>query len=245
MMKNKELLNQMNKKEDILEQLYRKYPFRKDELSRLVCGSKHCGVDLKNGNIGICSTLGVAINADYNILAHPDFTRIEHRIVVNAWVNACANYALPAQGEGDVFNVVDFTLYKSIVMIGFFGSLSVKFQNAGIPLTIFDLDPTDKPVAPIKTQLLYLSNADAVILTATSISNMTFHELMDNIAGSADVFILGPSTTLDTDMLNYPKVKAIFGSRFISHDHNSLDIISSGGGTKSLLPFIKKVYLYR
>jgi uncharacterized protein (DUF4213/DUF364 family) len=242
-LKIKELLNSMISKEDILQQLYQNHPFNHDELKRLVCGSKHCGVELKNGNIGICSTLGVTIHHDVNILAEPDFSRIEHRILVNAWVNACANYALPAKGEGDVFDVVDFTGYKSIVMIGFFGSLSVKFQKAGIPLTIFDLDPTDKPVAPIDTQHFHLANADAVILTATSISNMTFTELMDNVADKADVFILGPSTTLDQLLLDYSNVKAVFGSRFTPFDDISLDLISSGGGTKSILPFIKKVYL--
>jgi len=235
----------MTMNNDILQQLYQKHPFKKEEINRLVCGTKHCGVELKNGNIGICSTLGVEVQEDYDILCKPDFSRIAHRILVNAWVNACANYTLPANGEGDVFDIVDFKGYKNIVMIGYFGSLSDKFRNAGIPIAIFDLDPTDKPVAPIDTQHLYLSRADAVILTATSISNMTFTELMENVSSNADVFILGPSTTLDPDLLQYPKVKALFGSRFSPYDSNSLDIINSGGGTKSILPFIKKVYLYR
>lgn len=235
----------MNDNEDILQQLYNKYPFRIELLRRLVCGPKHCGVELVNGNIGICSTLGADIEHDYNTLANPDFSRIDHRILVNAWVNASANYSIPANGDGDVFRVVDFKKYTSIVMIGYFGSLSDKFKSAGIPITIFDLDPTDKPVAPMDTQHLHLAKADVVILTATAISNMTFTELMGNIAGNADVFILGPSTNLDDLMLNYPKVKALFGSRFVPFDSTSLDLISSGGGTKSILPFIKKVYLYR
>ena len=146
----------MNIGEDILEHLYEKYPFKKEELNRLVCGSKHCGVELKNGNIGICSTLGKAIGKDEGILAHPDFTKIDHRIIVNAWVNACSNYNLPTKGEGDIFNAIDFTRYRNLVMIGFFCSLSGKFQNAGIPITIFDLDPIDKPVAPIETQQFHL-----------------------------------------------------------------------------------------
>jgi uncharacterized protein (DUF4213/DUF364 family) len=230
---------------DILEHLYKKYPFDENNLTRLVCGSKHCGVELKNGNIGICSTLGVAINGDKNILANPDFTRIEHRIMVNAWVNACANYALPAKGEGDVFDAIDFTRYRNIVMIGYFCSLSAKFQKAGIPLTIFDLDPIDKPVAPIETQQLHLAKADVVILTATTISNMTFTELMGNVSHAADVLVLGPSTNLDSDLLHYPKVKALFGSRFAPFDSASLDLIEKGECTKKIMPFIKKVYLYR
>lgn len=230
---------------DILQQLFKKYPFKSSDLYRLVCGSKHCGVELRNGNNGICSTLGVEVKNDIVILQQPDFKKIEHRILVNAWVNACANYSLKESGEGDVFEVVDFHQYKNIVMIGYFGSLSNKFKNANIPLTIFDLDPVDKPVAPIETQKSFLSNASAVILTATSISNMTFNEIIDNTAESADVFILGPSTTLDIDMLTLPKIKALFGSKFSQYDSNSLDLIENGGGTKAVLPFINKVYLYK
>jgi uncharacterized protein (DUF4213/DUF364 family) len=230
---------------DILQQLYQKYSFKPDSLNRMVCGLKHCGVELKNGNIGICSTLGVVISSDESIFINPDFNRIDHRILINAWVNACANYDLPAKGEGDVFDVVDFKSYERVVMIGFFGSLSSKFQKEGIPITIFDLDPTDKPVAPIETQHMHLAKADAVILTATSISNMTFADLIENTSVHADVFILGPSTPFDIALLNYPKVKALFGSRFTPYDSRSLDIIETGGGTKSLLPYIKKVYLYR
>lgn len=228
---------------DILKHLFNKYPFNSNNLYRLVCGSKHCAVELKNGNIGICSTLGVELMQDLEVMKNPDFNKIEHRIMVNAWVNACSNYSLPAKGEGDVFDVIDFTCYKSIVMIGFFCTLSVKFKNAGIPVTIFDLDPVDKPVAPIETQQHHLAAADAVILTATTISNMTFNGIMENVNCNADVYILGPSTNLDVDMLSFPKVKALFGSRFSPFDSTSLDLIAEGCGTKRIMPFMKKVYI--
>jgi len=235
----------MSKSNDILQQLLGKHPYNPENLSEIICNPKHCTILLTNGNIGVCSTLGVSLIDDAEILFKPDFTRIDHRIMVNAWVNACANYTLSPSGEGDIFNAVDFSAYHNVVMIGYFGSLSDKFKGKGIDVTIFDLDPTDKPVVPIKTQKHHLSGADAVILTATSISNLTFNDLMENTAGSADVFILGPSTPLDGLLLTYPKVKALFGTRFSPADTNVLDIIRKGGGTKSFLPFIKKVYFYR
>jgi len=234
----------MNISVDILEKLFIKYPFKPNELSRLVCGIKHCGIELTNGNIGICSTLGMSITNDINILYNPDFSKIDNRIVINAWVNANANYSHLVSGNGDIFDIVDFSKYQNIVMVGFFGSLSAKFQNTGISITIFDIDPTEKPVAPFELQKEYLGNANAVILTATSISNLTFTQLMNNTSNHADVFILGPSTPLDLELLSYPKVKALFGSQLSSFDNNSLDMIEAGMGTKSLLPFIKKVYIY-
>lgn len=235
----------MNERTDILQQLFEKHPFNPDSLSEIICNPKHCAILLKNGNIGVCSTLGVSLEDDPQILLSPDFTRIDHRIMVNAWVNACGNYTLQPSGDGDIFNAVDFTNYRSIVMIGYFGSLSDKFKGRGIDVTIFDLDPTDKPVAPIEAQKSHLSGADAVILTATSISNLTFRGLLESSRDNADIFILGPSTPLDTLLLTHPKVKALFGTRFNPYDKNVLDIIRSGGGTKRFLPFVKKVYFYR
>ncbi len=235
----------MNKNDDILENLFYKHPFKPGELSRLVCGSKYCGVELRNGNIGICATLGMHVRNDISIFTSIDFSRIDHRIMVNAWVNACANYSQPVSGNGDIFEITNFSKYKNIVMIGYFGSLSAKFENSGIGLTIFDLDPTDKPVEPIEYQEECLSFADAVILTPTSISNTTFGVLMRSIPVQADVFILGPSTPLDNEMFNYPNVRALFGSRFAPFDANTLNLIEAGYGTKGILPFLNKVYIYK
>lgn len=235
----------MNESNDILQQLFKKYPFNPNNLAEIICNPKHCAIVLSNGNIGVCSTLGVSLDNDLAIFQSPDFNRIDHRIMINAWVNACANYTLKASGDGDIFNAIDFSNYKGIVMIGYFGSLADKFKGKGIDVTIFDLDPTDKPVSPIETQKFHLAKADAVILTATSISNKTFHDLLENSNGNADIFILGPSTPLDSILLDRPKVKALFGTRFNSNDSNVLDIIRSGGGTKRFLPFIKKVYFYK
>lgn len=235
----------MSNKEDILQQLFLKHPYRLDNLAELICNQKHCAILLNNGNIGVCSTLGVTLVEDKSIFLNPDFNRIDHRIMVNAWVNACANYSLQPDGDGDIFTAVDFSNYSNIVMIGYFGSLFDKFRNKGINVTIFDLDPTDKPVSPIETQKYHLSKADTVILTATSISNFTFYDLLYNTSPKADVYILGPSTPIDDLLITVPKVKALFGTRFNKNDTLVLDIIRSGGGTKSFLPFIKKVYFYK
>jgi len=235
----------MKQNEDILQQLFQKHPFNSAHLKEIICNPKHCAIILNNGNIGVCSTLGVSLLNDLSIFINPDFNRIDHRIMVSAWVNACSNYTLKPSGEGDIFNGIDFSNYGNIVMIGYFGSLADKFKGKGIDVTIFDLDPIDKPVAPIESQKFHLSKANAVILTATAISNGTFHDLMEKSKENADIFILGPSTPLDSLLLMPPKVKALFGTRFNPNDDVVIDIIRKGGGTKSFLPFIKKVYFYK
>lgn len=244
-MKSKEIIDSFDHNDDFLVRLINKYPYNPSELKRAVFGAKHCAVELVNGNIGICSTLGIVLSHDSGVLRLSDYSRVEHRIVLNAWVNAKANYTLPISGNGDIFDVIDFSSYSNTVMIGYFGSLYEKFRQSGTPVTVFDLDSADKPVAPIEYQKEYLGRADAVVLTATSISNNTFNPIIANTAENVDVFILGPSTTLDRDLLNHPKVRGLFGSRFSQFDDQILDMIELVMETRSMLPFINKVYIYK
>lgn len=230
---------------DILQQLFTKYPFNRDILSEIIFGDNHCAIRLVNGNIGACSTLGTKLVADVSILSNPDFRCIEHRIVVNAWVNANANYSLQPNGIGNIFDAIDFSKYENIVMIGYFESLANKFKDKGIDLSIFDLDSAKKPVKSIEHQSEYLSKADAVVLTATSIFNMTYEKVLAETNPNADIFVLGPSTPIDLLMFSDSRVKILFGTMFSKNDSQVLEIIRSGGAAKTFLPLAKKVYFCR
>ena len=88
----------------------------------------------------------------------------------------------------------------------------------------------------------YTSEAKAVILTATSIFNETFMSIVKNTRNNCDIFILGPSSIMNEDMLKYKNIKMIFGSVFQSNDERVLNTIRTGGGTKQFIRFGKKVY---
>lgn len=230
---------------DILHQLFAKYPFNQANLTEILFGDNHCAIRLANGNIGVCSTLGTKLIADVSILSNPDFNCIEHRIIVNAWVNANANYTLKPNGVGNIFDAIDFSKYENIVMIGYFESLANKFNDKGIDVSIFDLDSVEKPVESIENQREYLSKADAVVLTATSIFNMTYEKVLVESNPNADIFVLGPSTPVDILMFSDSRVKILFGTQFNKDDLRVLEIIRLGGAAKTFLPLAKKVYFCR
>lgn len=235
----------MSLSNDILQQLFAKYPFNQAILAEIIFGDNHCAIRLTNGNLGVCSTLGTKLIADISILSKPDFDCIEHRIVVNAWVNANANYNLHPSGVGNIFDAIDFTKYKNIVMIGYFESLANKFKDKGIDVAIFDLDSVDKPVESIEKFSNYIAKADAVVLTATSIFNMTYGKMLEESNSDANIFVLGPSTPVDMLMFNDSRVKILFGTLFSTDDFHVLEIIRSGGAAKTFLPLAKKVYFCR
>ncbi len=229
---------------DILKQLFKKHPFSESNTNKLVIGSKNVAVMLKNGQIGVCSTLGKRINQPADeVLRNPDFNLYEHRILVNAWVNACANYSMNICDNSDIYNAIDFRNYTSIVMVGYFKSLMSKLNGSRIKVTVFDLNEEDKPVEPLQNQIESIRNANCIILTATTLANSTYYNIISNASDTSDIFILGPSTPLSPLVFEHLPITGLFGARFKPFDYSVLNSIAQGGGTRSFLSKMEKVWV--
>ena len=222
---------------------YKKLGINTSLIKELVCGDKYVAILLNNGNIGVCSTLQTSIELCISDLNSFDITINSHRIVVTAYYNALLNYDQEYSKYIDIFDEVEFSEYRNIVMIGFFGSLTEKFRKASINLSIFDLESNNEEIVDIKKQKEYIAKADVVILTSTTVFNNTFIDIVNSTSNQCKVFTLGPSTILSTDMFKYKNIHTIFGSVFKKNDTELLNIIRNGGGTKSFLHLMKKVCL--
>jgi len=220
---------------------YNKLGINTTLIREIVCGEKYVAVQLKNGNIGVCSTLKGKVDITINDLQNFNSASNSHRIVAIAYFNALLNYNRKYKKQIDIFNEIDFKEFKNIVMIGYFGSLTEKFKNAAINLSIFDLKSDNKVIIDIKKQKQFLANADVVILTSTSVFNNTFIDIANNTPNNCRIYTLGPSTILDPDMFSYNNIHTIFGSIFKKNDKELIEIIRNGGGTKSFLHLMKKV----
>jgi len=154
---------------------------------------------------------------DVNIidLEHFDYKLIPHRIVATAYFNAVLNYDQIYSKQIDIFNEIDFTKYRNIVMIGYFGSLTEKFRNASINLCVFDLKNNGKHLVDIQKQKEFLKKADVVILTSTSVLNNTFLNIVNSTPDNCKIFTLGPSTILNPDMFKYRNIHTIFWLCFL------------------------------
>lgn len=225
-----------------LEFLYDKYGANPDNVKELICGSRYFTLMLNDGRIGVCATLEQPYSIEVNILAKPDFKNIAHRIVLNAYYNAFINSPDKTYKNGDIFNIINFKKYSNIVMIGLFRPLVKKFANSNIPLSVFDRMEKESPVLPDEFQSEYISKSDALILTATTIFNGTFLDIVEQ-TNNCDIFILGPSAVLYNDLLKYKNVKAIFGSVFKNNDTEILQIIKEGYGTRVFSVRADKVYI--
>ncbi len=226
-----------------LTYFFEKYGIDIQSIKDIICGEKYVAVILKNGQIGVCATLDHYVNVDVRELRFPDLKNISHRIILNAYFNAVYNYQNKYDKKLDIFDTIDFKQYKKIVMVGFFRSLVDKFEKENIELTIFDKMEQDEKLTDMSKQLTEISEADALILSSTTVFNNTFLELVNSTKNSCDIYTLGPSTILSKEMFQYKNIKILFGSVFEPNDVNTLKIIEHGGGTKQFMPFMDKVYL--
>jgi len=213
------------------------------EIRKVNCGSKYLAVLLKNGNIGVCSTLNKVYYIDNSDIVSPGLVKVKHRILLNAYYCAKLNYLRKYNAEYDIFDKIKFNKYSFIVMTGYFGPLIKKFQKENIELHVFDKQIEHNTIVSMAKQAEYLSKADVLVLSATTIFNNSFCEQLENTNKDCDIYLLGPSSIMSEKILAYPGIKSIFGSVFNNNDLRVLEQIKLGGGTKSFSAFSKKVFL--
>jgi len=224
---------------------YSIHGFDTNIIQQLVCGELYVGLMLENGNIGVCSTLKRRVNLGIEDLETLDLHNISHRIALTAYYNALLNYSNLFPGSSDIFDEINFKQYNSIVMIGHFESLLQKFEGENINITVFDNLVEMSGMAKPEKQPEYIKNAEAVILTGTSVFNNTFSNIIGWSKPGCDIFVLGPSTILHPEMFLYGNIRVLFGALFEKQDDRPLKIIQEGKGTRDFLPFMRKVYLKR
>lgn len=222
---------------------FEKYGFDPGRIAEIANGEKYLALVLDNGRIGVCAWLGSRNEPGMKRINVPDLNLADHRVVLNAYYNALLNYENEYYDEKDIFDQIDFSKYQNIVMIGYFDSLYRKFRDKGLLAKIFDMDKTDPVLNRLSEEIESVRNADAVILSATSIQNNTFMEITASVSQESDVFLLGPSSLLDSEMLNYNGMKYIFGALFEKNDLELLELVRNGAGTKNFLHRMQKVYI--
>ena len=228
-----------------LELLLKKYNFDLKKIEKLTTGLKYTAILLKNGNIGVCANLGYKINTEINNYSNLNLQDFSHRIVLNAYFNALLNYSNKFNGNGDIFDIINFRKYKNVVMIGLFKPIVKKFQENNIPISVFDYRKSDPLLASNSKQKRLLRKADSVILTSTSIFNMTFINIINKTNDDCNIFMLGPSSIMTQELLQYRNIKMVFGATFKKFDNRILKVIQNDGGTRKFLKFGNKCILQK
>ena len=231
---------------DPLELLMKTHGFDPAVIRNIVAGSKYCAVVLQDGSLGVCATLGNLVENEPQSLSNPDLGKNSHRIVINAYFNALLNPKADCLHNKDILEIADFRAYQYPVMIGLFKPVVKRLEKLDVRLAIFDPrhDPGENEgLLPDHLQGEYLRRADAVILSATTIFNQSFSQVIAETKDSCDIFILGPSTPLAIELFQHHNICALFGTVFEPDDQRVLEVIKAGKGTRSFIKFASKVVL--
>lgn len=229
-------------KSDILKSFFKLNFPDIGQIKKLVFGKRHIGVLLNNNQLGTCATLGNVLLAKKEDLLQPDFDNLSHRALLIAYYNACYNYNYKLIGKSDITDILDFSHYKKVVMIGYFRTLVVKLDALNIPLYVFDLEDIEERLTDMKLQGTYLTQAEAVIVTATTLLNNTLDRIVEQTNKNCDIFLLGPTSIMNSHFFKLRNLKYIFGSVF-TESEKVLEIIAKGGGIKDISGNMQKKHL--
>ncbi len=223
---------------DPLALLIDEYDYHSRKVIKAVSGERYVGVMLEDGQIGVC----VNLTGEAKFLpTKPDLKCLNSRIWLTAYFNALKNFSQPQLLDGDIFQIVDFERYNNIVMIGFFKPLYQKLISLGKNIIFFDFRDIEGK-APEESKPYYLSKADIVIISSTTIANNTLDEIL-SFSVKAKKYLLGPSSIFDSKFFNIG-IDGIFGTLFRKNDIRILEIIAQGGGTRDFQKLGIKKYLF-
>ncbi|MDT8400262.1 MAG: DUF364 domain-containing protein [Bacteroidales bacterium] len=231
--------------EEPIKHFYSLRGFDRSNIKKWAIGEKYIAIMNQSGNIGVCATLGTKMNERLIFEGEADTDDPAHRIILNAYFNSILNYERDYSDIKDIFESVDFSRYRRIVMVGYFESLYQKFLHKGLPLEVFDIQKQSHILSDLSKMENSLSGAEAIILTGTTVFNKTFNELIGIAPDNCSIFLLGPSNILSEEMFRYQGIKVVFGSVFRHNDNSVLDIVGAGHGTRGFLPYLNKVYIAR
>ncbi len=208
-----------------------------------ILGEKYAAVILKNGNIGLAANIINVDKFDFKTVKLFDTENFTHRLFLLAFFNAVFNN-LPNNLSGeDIFDIIDFSEYENIVMVGYSIPMFKKMKERNCVPSVFDNHSDEELIIEQRLISEYLKKANSVILTGTSIINNSFNEIIETVNEKCDVFLIGPSATFSESLLNIKNIKGIFGTQFKPNDENVIRLIRQNEGTNCLKKYGKKFVL--
>lgn len=160
---------------------------------------------------------------------------------------ACANalITLPANAGEDkeATTYLNLRSGEKVAMVGLFAPLVEKIKITGAILTVIEKNPQRLEILSLEDKQKALQDCDVAIITATTLLNNTFEETVNLLGKPRSVALLGPSTPLFPEIFNDTPVTHLGGAA-VKDSAKVLQIISEGGGTPALRPYLRFVNLF-
>ena len=139
--------------------------------------------------------------------------------------------------DKDSIELMNLTSQDKVAMVGFFKPLVSRIKQSGAELSIIEKDTSRGNILDQKNRIKILKECTVAIITATSLLNNTMEQVLNELEDPRHVLILGPSTPLCMEVFQGTPVCHLGGS-IVLDTGKAMQIISEGGGTQQLRPYL-------
>jgi uncharacterized protein len=222
-------------------------------------GLGYIGVRLDNDSTGIAAVLFAALPHGCTVMpAAGNFAGSSAEDLLNYLVAgknpleiaiglATANALIeppPANAVDDREATTYLNLQKGVkvAMVGLFAPLVERIRATGAELTIIEKNSARMEILGDTEKKDVLKSCDVAIITATTLLNSTFEETINLLGKPRAVAVMGPSTPLMPVIFDDTPVTHL-GGAVVADSARVMQIISEGGGTPALRPYLRFVNL--
>ncbi|MGV8057270.1 MAG: Rossmann-like domain-containing protein [Smithellaceae bacterium] len=228
------------------------------QITDLRAGLSYVGVKLDNGAAGLAAVLpditirGCTVLSDagnyrgtqaVNVLRYlVDGTNALHLAIGLATANALIESASDKTEDREATTCLNLQPGEKVAMVGLFAPLVERINATGAILTVIEKNPERLELLSQEERQQALKDCNVAIITATTLLNNTFEETIDALGAPRAVTLMGPSTPLMPAIFHDTPVTHLGGAT-VADSSRVLQIISEGGGTPALRPYLRFVNL--
>ena len=169
-----------------------------------------------------------------------DRSRIKAAIGLAA-INALLNDPKIDWDTGNIMEVFKLSSEDTFGMVGEFEPILERVKTMTDKVYVFEQNPDRGEGLYSEEDIpVYLPKCQYVLVTATSIINHTFDEVLSHCYNAKEIYVVGPSTPLCPEVMKEYGV-TVLGGTVVKDSELILQIISQGGGTMQMKPAVKQV----
>ncbi|MBP9020119.1 MAG: DUF364 domain-containing protein [Syntrophobacterales bacterium] len=246
---------------EILRRIYeRVYGEADTPVEDIRIGICYAGVRLFDDRMGLAATLLSEVTGD--CLRFPHAGRLTNSSAADllrflleaknpiesalglAAANALLQTGIRGEKDEDALQLMNLTPADRVAMVGFFPPLVPKIKASGAGLTVIERNPARMPLLAEKERKAILRSCTVAVITATALLNGTMEETLQELGNPRHVAVLGPSTPLCLEAFAGTPVTHL-GGALVSDTGKTLQVISEGGGTPQMRPYLRFVNLLK
>lgn len=157
-----------------------------------------------------------------------------------ACANALVKSSLDSGDNKEATTYLNLKPAEKVAMVGLFSPLVERIRATGAVLTIIEKNPQRLELLSPEDKQKALKECAVAIITATTLLNNTFEETIGLLGKPRSVALLGPSTPLEPEIFHETPVTHL-GGVTVKDSAKVLQVISEGGGTPALRPYLRFV----